>query len=42
MSQARIIKRLFCRSKFESQRKTQDVKTYGKYQTLQKIQEVKN
>ena len=42
MSQARILKRLFCRSKFESQRKTQDVKTYGKFQIQQKIQEVKN
>ena len=42
MSQARILRRLFCRFKLESQRKTQDLKTYGKFQTQQKIQEVKN
>ena len=42
MSPGHILKKLPCRSTFESQWKTQEIKTYGKFQTQQKIQEVKN
>ena len=42
MSPGHILKKLPCRSTFELQWKTQEIKTYGKFQTQQKIQDVKN